>query len=151
MENNRYDAFTSLILSISRNIQKIKNLEMSDLGLKGNHVQCIFHLNSSEEGKTATELATLCDEDKAAISRTLKDLEANGYVFVEKSNKKYKNPIKLTEKGKKTGEIVNQKIDNILKLAGKGIKKEERPKFYEQLQLVCDNLQNIIKSYGLKQ
>lgn len=148
---NRYDQFTNLILNISRNIQKIKNYEMASFGLKGNQVQCLFHLYNQIEGVSVSELAVLCNEDKAASSRTIKTLEEKGYVFVDKSeNKKYKNPVKLTEKGKKTAELVCQKIDSLCLEGGQGLYEKNRMVFYEALDLVNKNLNEICQKHNYK-
>ena len=87
----RYIEFTSLITSLYRLIQKIKSTEMKEIGLKGNQVQCLYYLFYEEEGINAKNLSNLCSEDKAAISRTLKDLEWKDYVcLVCKKEKIYK-------------------------------------------------------------
>ena len=139
---SRYDRFTSLIMRINKSIQKIKCNEMAELGLKGNQVQCLFHLYQERDGLSATKLCELCEEDKAAISRTIKNLENGGFVFMDDSGeKKYKNPIKLTAKGREVGEYISNKIECLL--AGAGIDEKERDKFYEMLEIVCANLQKV--------
>lgn len=148
---NRYNQFTNLILNISRNIQKIKNYEMASFGLKGNQVQCLFHLYNQTEGVSVSELAILCNEDKAASSRTIRTLEEKGYVFVDKSeNKKYKNPVKLTKKGQKTAELVCKKIDSLCLEGGQGLYEENRMVFYEALDLVNKNLNEICQKHNYK-
>ncbi len=145
---NRYDKFTKLITNINRNIQKIKKVVMEQLGLKGNQVQVMFHLyKQKKEGISLTKLASICDEDKAAISRTIKELESKGFVFVEENiDQKYRNPIKLTEKGLKVGEIVSQKIDEFFNLGRDGVLPSDIDRFYFLLNLISDNLQNIYDS-----
>lgn len=148
---NRYDQFTNLILNISRNIQKIKNYEMASFGLKGNQVQCLFHLYNQANGVSVSELAILCNEDKAASSRTIKTLEEKGYVFIDKlERKKYKNPVKLTEKGKKTAELVCKKIDSLFLEGGQGLYENNRKIFYEALDLVNNNLNDICQKHYYK-
>ena len=75
----RFETFTVLITRISRSIKRIKADEMADFELKGPHVSCLYYL-SQRDGMTAAELCERCDEDKAAISRSLDDLEKNGYI-----------------------------------------------------------------------
>ena len=146
---NRYDKFTALIFNISSYIQKIKNQEMTKMGLKASQVQCLFYLYNNKEGKSVTELCELCGEDKAAISRTVKDLTELEIVFCEKDlNKKYRNPIKLTEKGETIAQKICQKIDTIFDLGRHGVDKQNIQQFYEILTLVCDNLKNISDKNG---
>lgn len=148
---SRYDRFSSLILSINRNIQKIKNIEMNSFGLKGNQVQCIYHLYNNEEGISPSKLCSLCEEDKGAMSRTLKELEQGDYLYVEeKGGQKYRNPVKLTERGKMLGQKVTQRIDEIFSNGSKGVKEEERENFYRLLSLVSNNLKEICNNYGGK-
>ena len=75
----RFETFTILIARISRSIKRIKAEEMAELALKGPHVSCLYYLSLCD-AMTAAELCERCDEDKAAISRSLDDLEKNGYI-----------------------------------------------------------------------
>lgn len=144
----RFETFTSLILNISRCVQKIKNVEMAALGLKGKQVQCLFALFNLEDGASLTALCELCGEDKGMMSRTLKELAAQGYVYVdEQQNKKYRNPVKLTQKGIEVANIVSVKISEMLDLGSMGISETERDQLYSTLTLISDNLTAICKNY----
>lgn len=148
---SRYSEFTGLITNINKYIQKIKNFEMDEFGLKGNQVQCLFHLFNSSEELTPVMLCKLCGEDKAAISRTLADLESKGLVIVPNtSDKKYKLPVLLTDKGKFVGTAINQKIDDIWITASVGINESERTNLYKSLNKINENLQEICKKYEEK-
>ena len=147
----RYQVFTGLILNISRCIQKIKNCEVAELGLKGKQVQCLFFLHKLSEGASLKELCDLCDEDKGAISRTVKELMAKNLVYLdEKSTQKYRNPIKLTAQGVKAAAIIYDKINNMLAMGGNGISDAERDVFYKALVQISDNLTAICENYGGK-
>ena len=99
----RFETFTVLIARINRGIKRIKAEEMAEFGLKGPHVSCLYYLSCCGE-MTAAELCERCDEDKAAISRSLDDLEKNGYITCASgAGKRYKSPLRLTEKGKTVG------------------------------------------------
>ena len=144
----RYETFTALILNISRCVQKIKNEEMAPLGLKGRQVQCLFALYNSEDGASVTTLCELCGEDKGMISRTLKDLTARGLVYVdEQKERKYRNPVKLTEKGAEAAGIVSKKISEMVDLGSMGITEDDRKQMYRSLTLICDNLTKICNNY----
>ena len=144
----RYETFTALILNISRCVQKIKNEEMAALGLKGRQVQCLFALYNLEDGASVTTLCELCGEDKGMISRTLKDLTARGLVYVdEQKDRKYRNPVKLTEKGAEVAGIVSAKILEMVDLGSMGIAEDDRKRLYHSLTLISDNLTKICNSY----
>ena len=78
----RFETFTVLIGKISRNIKRMKALQMAQLDLKGPHVSCLYYLYRSGP-LTAAELCDRCEEDKGAVSRSLDFLERNGYVVCQ--------------------------------------------------------------------
>ena len=146
---DRFKKFTILINRISRNIQKIKIIEMGKFGLKSTHVSCIYYLYRYNGQFTAKELCDICDEDKAAISRSIDFLESNGYVVCDsKTEKRYKSPILLTEKGEELGMQVCEKVNAVLDSAGGWLDDKQRENFYEDLKLISENLQKIVDKIG---
>ena len=138
----RFETFTALISKIGRNIKKIKNREMAEYNLKGTHVSCIYYLYTGKS-LTVTELAERCDEDKASISRAVEFLENIGLACAEESEKRYKCPITLTEKGKEMGEKVSKRIEIILGEASVGLTDMEREFFYRILSSVSESLKKL--------
>ena len=140
---NRFKMFTVLTSKINRCIRKIKTEEMAEFDLKSTHVSCLYYLYS-ENTLTAKELCDICDEDKAAISRSLEYLENNGYLKCEsKTFKRYKSPIELTEKGKIIAYKISEKIEQILEEASIGLSEENRVIFYKSLSLISENLEKL--------
>lgn len=145
---HRFEIFTVQIAKIRRNIQKIKSEEMAEFGLKGPHVTCLYYLYKSPNSLTAKELSDACDEDKGAISRSIEFLENSGYIDVNsKTEKRYKSPLTLTERGKQIAKIVAEKIDNVVNLASEGLSSIKRKEFYDTLILISNNLQQICDKY----
>lgn len=141
----RYETFTSLIARISRNIRKIKNQEMADYDLRSVHISCLYYLHL-QEGLCAAELCEKCDEDKATISRCLDYLEQKGFILCEqKSAKRYKSPILLTERGKKAGRKIAEKIDRVLESVSVALSEEERVQFYRALSLISKHLDQVAR------
>lgn len=141
----RYETFTILINRISRNIKKIKNLEMAEHGLRSSHISCLYYLYKSKN-LTATELCEKCEDDKATISRSLDYLEENGYIISETKNaKKYKSPVTLSQKGKKAGKEIADKIDKVLDDISRELSDEERTEFYRCLTVISNGLDNMVK------
>ena len=96
---DRFKTFTVLVDKIKRSIRKIKTEEMAEFDLKSPHVSCLYYLYKSKP-LTSKELSEICEEDKAAVSRSIEYLEENGYlVCVNRTRKRYKAPLALTEKG----------------------------------------------------
>ena len=145
----RFETFTMQIAKISRCIKKIKTEEMSTFNLKSPHVSCLYYMFKQNKPITAKELCDLCDEDKGAISRSIDYLEKDEYIFADsKTEKRYKSPLSLTEKGLIVGQGIADKVDNILDIASEGLSDEKRKIFYESLMLISDNLQKICDNYG---
>ncbi|MCI8368152.1 MAG: MarR family transcriptional regulator [Clostridia bacterium] len=141
---DRFSKFTILVNRIVRNIHRIKSDETSKLGLKGPHVSCLYYLYRAQKPLTARELCDVCDEDKAAISRAVDYLGKEGYVSCDGSaQKRYKSPISLTPKGEEAGIFLAERVDCILAEASAGLTDEKRGVFYECLDLISANLQNI--------
>lgn len=139
---NRFQAFVSGITICYKYIQKIKTMEMTEFGLRGTHVMCVFYIHHSKEGITAAQLCQLCAEDKAAISRTLVTLQEKGYV--ETGEKKYRAQLKLTAKGEKLAGQIDGIIEQWVGFGGDGLTEEERNSFYHVLDLISSNLREQI-------
>lgn len=144
---NRFESFVNGITVCYKYIQKIKSTEMTEFGLKGTHAMCVYYLDRYGDGLTAAQLSSLCEEDKAAISRTLADLEEKGYITLcsSENKKKYRSLITLTEKGKELAQNVNQLIDQWVGFGGDGLSDEEREAFYYALDVIACNLGSKIK------
>ena len=144
---NRFETFITTMNQINRSIQVIKNREMEAHGLKGTHVMCLYQLRQHPEGLTAKELATICGEDKAAVSRSLAMIENEGLIsFTDvEGRKRYRTVITLTEEGIKVCDQINQKIDELWQVYSKGISEKEREVFYHVFSVIADNLQSVTK------
>lgn len=118
---------------------------MNTLGLKGTHVMCIYYLASTPTGLTATDLCVKCNEDKAAVSRMLTELESNGFISYENTavGKKYRTPVTLTSKGQNYAAQISEIILQVTEMSGKGITDEEREIFYRVLSVIADNIDEI--------
>ena len=148
-ENNYYSVFTSLILSLSRSVQKIKNEEMANFGLKGNQVQCLYVLYHAEGPVNLSKLCELCCEDKGAMSRTVRELTKSNLVYTEeKGDQKYKNPIRLTPEGEDFAKFVTDRINSISRLGGIGISNAERKVLYSALDRINNNLERVCENYA---
>lgn len=139
----RFETFTVLINRISRNIRKIKNQEMAEYNLKSSHISCLYYLYTSDK-LTATELCERCEEDKATVSRSLEYLENSGYLTCEsKTAKRYKSPLKLTDKGIEVAKKIVDKIAYFLEQISVKLTEDERLQFYHSLSLISNGLNKI--------
>lgn len=143
---DRFEQFTSSVFSIYQCIQKIQRQEMARYGLKSAHVQCLLTLQRWPEGITAVRLGQLCERDKAAISRTLAELEKDGLVErVEKNGSSYRALLRLTQSGQEAAGKVEGRTELAVEKAGEGLTDEDRRTLYAVLERIADNLQTICR------
>lgn len=141
---DRFEQFSSSIFGISKYIQKIERDEMARYGLKGPHAQCLISVGRFPEGITVSRLCELCDKDKAAISRTVAELEQKNLIKrITVSDNRYRAPLLLTEEGKEVAENVCILVERAVELAGSGLDDDGRKIFYASLNLIAANLKNI--------
>ena len=139
----RFQTFTILIARLNRCIRKLKTEEMSEFGLKSPHVSCLYYLYKADS-LTSKELCDICEEDKANISRSIEFLEKNGYIVSRsKTEKRYKSPLVLTEKGREAGKCIYDKVERVLDEVGTTLSEEERASFYKNLALISDQLERL--------
>ena len=144
---DRFSTFTVLVDKLKRSIRKIKTEEMAEFELKSPHVSCLYYLYRYET-LTSKELAEICEEDKAAISRSLDYLEENGFIVCGKEmHKRYKSPFLLTEQGKEVAKKIVEKVDHILEEASRGLSEEDRSIMYRGMAIISENLGRICDAY----
>ncbi|MDE6273963.1 MAG: MarR family transcriptional regulator [Clostridiales bacterium] len=135
---NIFENFTITILKLNKLVQKIKNYEMQEYGLKTIHVMCGYYLKRRPEGLTASELAKLTLEDKAAISRAIKTMQEKGLVNYDANT--YSSPIRLTDAGLKFADDVCSKATRAVEAGSYDFTEAERVSFYKALSTIADNL-----------
>ena len=146
---DRFETFVTAITQIYRCVHRLKSEEMARFGLKGTHVMVLFQLQQHEEGLTAVQLSQACEEDKAAISRTVAELRHLGLVDHQQSKvRRYRLPIRLTDKGREITRQMNEKIVQAVMVNGYGYTVEERTLFYRVLLKISDNLQSACADIG---
>lgn len=142
--DERFETFTVLINQLSRSIRRIKAEQMESINLKGPHVSCLYYL-SKDGPLTAAELCDRCEEDKAAVSRSLEYLEQNGYLQVPEG-KRYRRPLMLTQKGAAAGAEVSRRIDSVVALASCDVQEGDRQAMYRALSVISKNLEKIYQN-----
>lgn len=142
---DRFETFVTSVTTLYRLIQKIKDKEMTEFGLKGTHVMCLYMLHRHPEGLSLTRLSVLCDEDKAATSRAVAALMEKGYLCYapSESSTNYRAAICLTEQGKQITARIDEIIDEVVERAGEGLDDAQRTAFYDALEKIAENLKEI--------
>ena len=143
---NRYELLSGAISCMYHDIQKIERVEMARYGLKGPHAQCLLAMKNHPEGITAARLCEVCEKDKAAVSRTLAELEEGGMIYRENRNgSRYRSALMLTEQGEIAAEAVVEKARMAVERAGIGFGEAEREVFYRVLAIIAGNLHKLCK------
>ena len=139
---NRFEKFSIAVLELNRCLQRIKDLEMRKFGLRSAHTMCVFYLGQHPEGLTVTQLSEICREDKAAVSRCLSQLAQRELVvsYAPRNLRAYRNPYRLTEKGRLLAKQMDERVAEALRWGGKGLTEEQRESFYASAQIILDNL-----------
>lgn len=141
----RFEAFVTGITLCYKYIQRIKSAEMTEFGLKGTHVMCLFFLHHNPQGLTAAQLCQLCAEDKAAISRTIASLQEQGYL--EDGSRKYRAPLTLSPAGLELARQMDAVIEQWVGLGGDGLTEQERAVFYRSLEQISGNLKEKAENF----
>ena len=142
---HRFESFVTGITVCYKYIQRIKSMEMGELGLKGAHAMCLLYLHHNPGGLTAAQLCTLCAEDKAAISRTVADLRRQGLI-AQAPGKNYRAALFLTESGRAVAQRVDHLIEGWVSAGGDGLTAEQREDFYRSLSLISSNIRTKMES-----
>lgn len=141
---NRFRSFVSGVTACYKYIQRIKSMEMTEFGLKGTHVMCLFFLHHNPDGLTAAQLCQLCAEDKAAISRTIATLKDRGYIV--SGERRYRAPLTLTETGVNIARQMESLIYQWVGFGGDGISEQDRDTFYRVLEHISNNLRENVEN-----
>lgn len=135
---DRFEQFTASVGRMYKCIQRIKNREMEEFGLRGTHVMCLHFLDKHPEGLTSAELSAACGEDKAAISRVVAELRERELVHVEEG--RYRSRVRLTEGGMAVALRMREIIREVVTRADQGVSEEELAVFYRVFARISANL-----------
>ncbi len=148
---SKYELFSSSVSCLYHDIQRIERVEMAKFGLKGPHAQCLLAMSRYPQGVTSAQLCQICEKDKAAISRTVAELEQAGMLSrTERNGIRYRARLVLTPQGQAAAEAVNEKARLAVEQAGAGLSDDQRNVFYYVLAHIAGNLHTICKD-GLKE
>lgn len=143
---DRFERFSFAISEIYRYWHKIAADEMEYYGLRGPYAVYFTAMYKFPEGITAAKLGELCSRDKADVSRAVSVLEKKGLIVKEEVNKNlYRALLKLTPDGLKLAEQINEKAKAAVEYGGQGLSEEHREIFYDSMELICANLQELSK------
>lgn len=142
-----YDGFIRFSITtdkILKKIQKYKNDQLAEFGLRSMHLMFLYCLAKSDDGMTAGELAKSCSVDKAFISRISTELRDLGYVDYDPAKNdetsRYKKRLSLTDKGHEIMIAINEKVHTAVERIDLGITPMQLETFYRVLDKMDENL-----------
>ena len=138
----RYETFSAAVSAIYHHIQKLERDEMVKYGSKGVYAQYLAALKHRPDGLTLHELCAICDKDKAAVSRTVADMEHNG-LLERKGGYVYRAKLVLTDKGMAAAEYVAQRACAAVDAVGSSLMDEERDVLYAALETIAGRLEQV--------
>ena len=104
-------------------------------------VTVLVQLSLKKEGYSVSELARVCEMDKAAISRSIRKLKEKGYVHVKEG---YGSRITLCKEGREISAFLEKKIDAYIAEAEID-SIEEREAFYTSLHRISQRIEHLVK------
>ena len=144
--NDRFMRFSIAMETISKNVQKYKNEQLSPFGLKSIHLMFLYCLGQSDDGLTATELSKSCGVDKAFISRMATDLRSMGYIGYADEDGHYKKRLELTQQGREIIVDINRRVSSSVEKVTANVSREHLEIFYAVLEQLNGNIFNLLEN-----
>lgn len=144
-EQERFEDFVGMISALSKEIQRIKMVEATKLGIKGADVMLLYQLARYPQGLTSAELARRCGVTRAAVSRALAALEDKGFVMVQPDPGagRYRAAVMLSARGAAAMESATRIIDRVVSESGDAVSERNRAIMYLSLSTILDQLKKI--------
>lgn len=146
-DGERFEEFVGLISSLEKEVQRIRAVECERLGLRGADLMCLYCLGRSDSPLTAAELSRRAGVTRAAVSRSLAQLEEGGLVIVAPAGEQgraYRAPVSLTDAGRKTMAGVEGAISRVMSRVDSALEDDDaRAQLYASLASVLECLRGI--------
>lgn len=143
----RFERFSHAIFAVSRYWNKLASEEMEAYGLKGPHAIYLVAILRSASGLTCAQLCELSGRDKADVSRAISTMEEKGLVQRQgMGGNLYRAPVTLTQQGIQAAQQICQRASLAVEYAGTGYSQEDRDIFWQVLDTIGANLQEMTKT-----
>ena len=146
-DGERFEEFVGLISSLEKEVQRIRAVECERLGLRGADLMCLYYLGRSDSPLTAAELSRRAGVTRAAVSRSLAQLEEGGLVIVAPAGEQgraYRAPVSLTDAGRKIMVGVEGAVSRVMSRVDSALEDDDaRARLYASLASVLECLRGI--------
>ena len=150
MANERFENFVGVIYALNKEIGRIKTQKMASLGLRGTDTMVLYYLAHADGDLAEADVARLMRQDRAAVTRIVSRLEAQGMVVrghasgdAKARGSRYRAQVTLTAAGRKAAAELDQIIDDVVFEASADIGPQERERMYTWLTQVLESLERI--------
>ena len=134
------EAFSALVGTANKSLDKLKLKGMEKYGLAGIHLLCMRQLYNAPKGLTRAELTNRLSVDRAQVTRIIGELLADGFAAEVGNSSGYRKKCVLTEKGIEAIEDANARVDKIVSFVNQDIDPTQLKNFYATLHEICDRL-----------
>ena len=143
--NARFENFVGMVYSLNKEVQRIKSEKMKEFGLRGTDTMVIYYLSVNPDGLTKADLARTTRLDRAAITRIVGKLAADGLVEKPEGENpvNYRRRIRLTKAGKAAAAEMEEVIQKVVDEASADISEEERARMYSTLKGILASLEQV--------
>lgn len=147
MDINNFEQFALLVEQNMKRIQRIRNTTTAALGLKSIQLICILTLKYFEDGLAAVDISEQTGYDKALISRTLKELNKEGYVCRKESDFHKQRGFRwiLTGRGWETAINLKNIMVHMKETIEQNISAEDIEVFYRIIPILAKNIQKLME------
>lgn len=145
-DGERFEEFVGLVSSLEKEVRRIRAAECERLGLRGADLMCLYCLGRAQASLTAAELSRRAGVTRAAVSRSLAELEGDGLVAVAPTGgegRAYRAPVSLTDAGRKTMAGVDEAVSRVMSRVDSALADDERARLYASLASVLECLRGI--------
>ena len=134
------EAFSALVGTANKSLDKLKLKGMEKYGLAGIHLLCMRQLYNAPKGLTRAELATRLSVDRAQVTRIIGELLADGFATEVGNSSGYRKKCILTQKGNEAIKDANNRVDRIVSFVNQDIDPRQLEIFYATLEEICERL-----------
>lgn len=140
----------SIRQSINKNINELNGLyhDISmRLGLSDSEAMVMYMLYDTKEPLTQSDIVKATGLSKQTLNSSIRKLEREGIVCLEKIDEKSKN-IVMTDKGKK---VIEQKIRPLCEIEDRVLSmwtESDRQKYLELIERFKEQFEKEVKAYG---
>lgn len=141
--------YMSLISIAYKKLQQIKKKQTAlyeEHDIKSQHVMVLHYLGHNYDGLTVTELAKLCCEDKAAISRAVEYLIEKNYVMdaEEENKRRWRSRVRITPAGMHLCRLIDLVCIEASNKVKEGIPDEDLEVFYRVFRQMVKNMDRFL-------